>query len=75
MREEVGVQRHNVNRGCNSVQLLFKIYYSLLAGFLSLPGGLTVAVVSLLQLCVYTASVMITLRSHPIYLCYVVLAP
>lgn len=52
MREEVGVQRHNVSRGWNSVQLLFKIYYSLLAAFLSLSGGLTVTIGSLRQLCV-----------------------
>lgn len=53
MREEVGVQRHNVSRGCNSMQLLFKIYSSLLAAVLSLSGGLTVTIGSLLQLCMY----------------------
>lgn len=54
MREEVGVQRHNVSRGCNSLQLLFKIYYGLIAGFLSLPGGgFTVKIGSLLRPCVH----------------------
>lgn len=48
--EEVGVQRHNVSWACNSVQLLFQIYYSLLAGFLSPSGELTVTIGSLLQL-------------------------
>lgn len=74
MRGEVGVQRHNVSRGCNSVELLFKIYYSLLAGFLSLSGGLTVAVVSLLRLCVYecddnakvTSDLLVLCHSHPV---------
>lgn len=53
MREEEGVQRHNVSKGCNSMQSSFKIYCSLLAGFLSLSVGLTVTIGSLLQLCIY----------------------
>lgn len=46
------MQRHNVSRGCNSLQLLFKIYNSLAAAFLSLPGGFSVEIGSLLQLCI-----------------------
>lgn len=46
------MQRHNVSRGCNSLQLLFKIYCSLIAGFLSLPGGFSVEIGSLFQVCI-----------------------
>lgn len=46
------MQRHNVSRGCNSLQLLFKIYCSLIAGFLSLPGGFSVETGSLFQVCI-----------------------
>lgn len=46
------MQRHNVSRGCNSLQLLFKIYCSLIAGFLSLPGGFSVEIGSRFQVCI-----------------------
>lgn len=46
------MQQHNVSRGCNSLQLLFKIYCSLIAGFLSLPGGFSVEIGSLFQVCI-----------------------
>lgn len=74
MREEEGVQRHNVSRGCNSVQLLFKIYYSLRAAFPSLSGGLTVTIAPLLQPGLYecddnakvTSDLLVLRRSLPV---------
>lgn len=72
------MRRHNASKGHNSLQLLFKIYYSLIASCLPLGEGFTVTIGSyplpcvcvcvVLWLCVCVCE-MIMLRSHLISPC------
>lgn len=72
------MRRHNASKGHNSLQLLFKIYYSLIASCLPLGEGFTVTIGSYPLPCVCVCvwfygcvcvCEMIMLRSHLISPC------